>query len=46
VVAALAYQNGMVAEITASELYGGIDHAKEMMRNTWNNAWNGFEHLI
>jgi len=34
----LAYRHGIVAEIAASELDGGIDHAKEMMRNTWRYA--------
>jgi len=34
----LAYRHGIVAEIAASELDGGIDHAKEMMRNTWRCA--------
>jgi len=28
-------RHGIVAEIAASELDGGIDHAKEMMRNTF-----------
>jgi len=34
----LAYRHGIVAEIAASELDGGIDYAKEMMRNTWRYA--------
>lgn len=38
--AASAYWHGTVAEITASELNRGINHAKEMMRNTWKHASN------